>query len=55
MLIKRERQGSKPVKATYQRSQLESQTDAIKKEIDPAFANDQYWFIGSTSCGTAPL
>jgi hypothetical protein len=35
----------KPVKATYQRSQLERQTDVIKKEIDPAFANDQYWFI----------
>jgi hypothetical protein len=35
----------KPVKATYQRSQLESQSDTVKKEIDPAFANDQYWFI----------
>jgi hypothetical protein len=35
----------KPVKATYQRSQLGSQSDAIKKEIDPAFVNDQYWFI----------
>jgi hypothetical protein len=35
----------KPVTATYQRSQLGSQSDAIKKEIDPAFVNDQYWFI----------
>jgi hypothetical protein len=34
-----------PVKATYQRSQLSSQSDAIKKEIDPAFANDQYWLL----------
>jgi hypothetical protein len=35
----------KPVKATYQRTQLSSQSDAIKNEIDPAFANDQYWLI----------
>jgi hypothetical protein len=35
----------KPVKVTYQRSQLGSQSDAIKKEIDPAFANDQYWLL----------
>jgi hypothetical protein len=34
-----------PVKATYQRSQLSSQSDAAKKEIDPAFANDQYWLL----------
>jgi hypothetical protein len=35
----------KEVKATYQRSQLGSQSDAVKNVIDPAFANDQYWFI----------
>jgi hypothetical protein len=35
----------KPVKATYRRSQLDSQSAAIKKEIDPAFANDQYWLL----------
>jgi hypothetical protein len=35
----------KPLKATYQRSQLSSQSDAIKKEIDPAFSNDQYWLL----------
>jgi hypothetical protein len=35
----------KPVKAAYQRSQLDSQSDAIKKDIDPAFANDQYWLL----------
>jgi hypothetical protein len=34
-----------PVKANYQRSQLESQSDDIKKKIDPAFANDQYWAL----------
>ena len=34
-----------PVKASYQRSQLSSQSDAIKKDIDPAFANDQYWLL----------
>jgi hypothetical protein len=35
----------KPVKTSYQRSQLGSQSEAIKKEIDPAFANDQYWLL----------
>jgi hypothetical protein len=34
-----------PVKASYQRSQLGSQSEAIKKQIDPAFANDQYWLL----------
>jgi hypothetical protein len=35
----------KPVKVTYQRSQLGSQSDAIKNQIDPAFINDQYWLL----------
>jgi hypothetical protein len=35
----------KPVQVTYQRSQLASQSDAIKNQIDPAFINDQYWLI----------
>jgi len=35
----------KPVKATYVRSQLSSQSDAIKNEIDPAFMNDNYWLL----------
>jgi hypothetical protein len=35
----------KPVKATYIRSQLGSQSDAVKNEIDPAFTNDNYWII----------
>jgi hypothetical protein len=35
----------KPVKATYQRAQLGSQSDAVKNEIEPAFVNDQYWLL----------
>jgi hypothetical protein len=35
----------KPVKVTYQRSQLSSQSDAVKNEIDPSFINDQYWLL----------
>lgn len=35
----------KLIHATYQRSQLSSQSDVIKNEIDPAFVNDQYWLI----------
>jgi len=35
----------KPVKVSYVRSQLASQPDAVKKEVDPAFVNDNYWLI----------
>ena len=35
----------KPIKVTYNRSQLSSQSDAVKNEIEPAFVNDNYWFI----------
>jgi hypothetical protein len=35
----------KPVKVTYQRSQLSTQSDAVKNEIEPAFVNDNYWLI----------
>jgi len=35
----------KPVKVSYQRSQLSRQSDTVTKEIDPAFANDQYWLL----------
>jgi hypothetical protein len=35
----------KPVTATYRRSQLGSQGDATKTQIDPAFINDQYWLV----------
>jgi hypothetical protein len=34
-----------PVKASYRRSQLDSQSEVIKKDVDPAFANDQYWLL----------
>jgi hypothetical protein len=34
----------KEVKASYKRSELSSQTDAVKA-IDPMFSNDQYWLI----------
>ncbi len=32
-----------PVNVTYVRSQLGSQADSVKKEIDPSFNNNQYW------------
>jgi hypothetical protein len=35
----------KPVKAAYQRSQVNSQSDIIKNEIDPSFINDNYWLL----------
>jgi hypothetical protein len=35
----------KPVKVTYLRSQLSSQPDNVKNEIDPGFQNDNYWLI----------
>ena len=35
----------KPVKVTYQRSQLSSQSDMVKNEVDPGFVNDNYWLI----------
>src|SRR5262249_23527727 len=34
-----------PVKATYVRSQLNSQPENVQKEIDPGFINDQYWLV----------
>jgi hypothetical protein len=35
----------KPVKVTYMRSELSSQPDAVKNEVDPAFTNDNYWLL----------
>ena len=35
----------KPVKVTYVRSQLSSQPDNVKNEIDPGFNNDNYWLL----------
>jgi hypothetical protein len=34
-----------PVKTTYVRSQLSSQSDAVKNDIDPGFTNDNYWLL----------
>lgn len=35
----------KPVKVTYNRSQLNSAPASVKDDIDPNFNNDNYWFI----------
>jgi hypothetical protein len=35
----------KPVKATYVRSQLNSQPANVKDYIDPGFINDSYWLL----------
>jgi hypothetical protein len=35
----------KPVKVSYDSSQLNSQPDQVKIEVEPAFVNDNYWFI----------
>jgi hypothetical protein len=35
----------KPVKVTYVRSELNSAPGNVKDEIEPAFVNDNYWFI----------
>jgi hypothetical protein len=35
----------KPVKVTYLRSELGSQPDTVKNEVDPAFINDNYWLL----------
>ncbi len=35
----------KPVKVTYVRTDLSTQTDAVKNEIDPSFINDNYWLL----------
>src|SRR6266481_3559527 len=35
----------KPVKVTYIRTDLSSQSDAVKNEVDPAFINDNYWLL----------
>ena len=37
----KDKQGN-PVKVTYKRGDLDSQSDDVKKNIDPAFVNDQY-------------
>jgi hypothetical protein len=35
----------KPVKVAYDSSQLSSQTDQVKNEVEPAFVNDNYWLL----------
>jgi len=35
----------KPVKVTYDSSQLNSQSDQVKNEVEPAFVNDNYWLV----------
>jgi hypothetical protein len=35
----------KPVKVTYLRSQLSSQSAEVKEDIDPSFINGNYWLI----------
>ena len=35
----------KPVKVSYVRSELGSQSDVVKNEIDPGFTNDNYWLL----------
>jgi hypothetical protein len=35
----------KPVKVKYMRAELSSQPDAVKKEVDSAFINDNYWLL----------
>ena len=34
-----------PVKVTYSRSQLASQSAVVKEQVDPGFFNDQYWLL----------
>ena len=35
----------KPVKVSYNASDLNSQPDAVKNEVEPAFVNDNYWLL----------
>jgi len=35
----------KPVKVTYDSSQLSNQPDQVKNEVEPAFVNDNYWLL----------
>lgn len=35
----------KPVKVTYTRSEISSQPDNVKNEVDPGFVNDNYWLL----------
>jgi hypothetical protein len=35
----------KTVKVTYDSSQLSSQSDQVKNEVEPSFVNDNYWLL----------
>jgi hypothetical protein len=35
----------KPVKVAYNSSDLSSQSDTVKNEVEPAFVNDNYWLL----------
>src|SRR5205823_2396729 len=35
----------RPVKASYMQSDLSSQSDMVKNEVEPAFVNDNYWLL----------
>jgi len=35
----------KPVKVSYDSSHLNSQSDQVKNEVEPAFVNDNYWLL----------
>jgi hypothetical protein len=35
----------KPVNVTYIRTDLSTQSDAVKNEVDPSFINDNYWLL----------
>jgi hypothetical protein len=35
----------KPVKVTYKRSELATQSPFVKEMVDPGFFNDQYWLV----------
>ena len=35
----------KSVKVTYDSSQLSSQSDQVKNEVEPSFVNDNYWLL----------
>jgi hypothetical protein len=35
----------KDVKVSYVRTDMSSQTDAVKKQVDPSFINDNYWTL----------
>ena len=35
----------KPVKVSYVRTDLSTQSDAVKNQVDPSFINDNYWAL----------